>query len=112
MFAGSRVSLKTASAIRSATSDSPDASAPTPHGSCANNSNPKYAMSGPSVNPAPNAIPISAIPFARFSGVVQSAITAAAVPTLAPAMPAPIRASSMSAMASSAWFASRVTAKP
>ena len=50
-------------------------------------------MSGPNVNPTPNAMPIRAMPFARFSGGVQSAITAAAVPTLAPAIPAPIRAS-------------------
>ena len=57
-------------------------------------------MSGPSVNPAPNAMPINAIPRARRSGVVQSAITAAAVPTLAPAIPAPTRDSNIKLRAS------------
>ena len=36
-------------------------------------------MSGPNVNPMPNAAPISAIPFERFSGGVLSAMTADAV---------------------------------
>ena len=52
------------------------------------------------------------MPFARFSGGVQSAITAAAVPTLAPAMPAPMRARSMRPMARVADEAGSVTAKP
>ena len=42
------------------------------------------------------------MPRARFSGVVQSAITAAAVPTLAPAMPAPIRESRINPIATAA----------
>ena len=42
------------------------------------------------------------MPRARFSGVVQSAITAAAVPTLAPAMPAPSRDSSIRPIAMAA----------
>ena len=74
-----------------ATTDSDAAIAPTPHGCFWKIDNPKYAMSGPNVKPMPNAAPISAMPFARFSGVVQSAITAAAVPIVAPAAPAPIR---------------------
>ena len=64
------------------------------------------------MNPAPNAMPMSAIPFARLSGGVQSAITAAAVPTLAPAMPAPIRERSMRPIANPALEAGSVTAKP
>jgi hypothetical protein len=64
------------------------------------------------VNPAPNAIPMRAIPFARRSGGVQSAITAAAVPTLAPAIPAPTRAASISPTAKAADPAGRATANP
>ena len=67
-------------------------------------------MSGPSVNPAPKAMPMRAMPLARFSGVVQSAITAAAVPTLAPAMPAPTRETNRSATARVASLAGSVTA--
>ena len=71
---------------------------------------PKYAISGPSVNPAPNAIPINAIPRARRSGVVQSAITAAAVPTLAPAIPAPTRENNIRPNASWDWLNGKDTA--
>ena len=40
----------------------------------------------------PNAAPMRAMPCLRFSGVVQSAMTAWAVEMVAPAMPAPMRA--------------------
>ena len=39
------------------------------------------------MNPSPNAAPTMPIPFARFSGVVESAMKACAVGMLAPAMP-------------------------
>jgi hypothetical protein len=57
-------------------------------------------------------MPMSAMPRARFCGVVQSAITAAAVPTLAPAMPAPMRDRSMSDSAVAARSGGNVTAYP
>ncbi len=60
----------------------------------------------------PNAAPISAIPFARFSGVVQSAITAAAVLTLAPAIPAPTRLARSSAIARVACSGGNAQANP
>ena len=48
-------------------------------------------IAGPKTKPRPKAAPIRPIPFARFSGVVVSAMTAWAVETVAPAMPANIR---------------------
>lgn len=69
-------------------------------------------MSGPKVNPRPNAAPMSAIPLARRSGGVQSAMTAAAVLTLAPATPAPIRLSRIRARASVPDSGGRVEARP
>ena len=49
-------------------------------------------IAGPKMNPRPNAAPMSPMPFARVSGVVVSAMNACAVETLAPAMPARVRA--------------------
>src|SRR5205085_6911502 len=62
------------------------------------------------VKPTPNAAPIRAMPRLRCSGGVQSAITAAAVEIVAPAMPAPMRATNISATASVACAGSMVAA--
>ena len=69
-------------------------------------------MSGPKVNPMPNATPIRAMPCDRFSGAVLSAMTALAVLTLAPAMPAPVRLTNSSTSASVAEVVGSVQANP
>ena len=54
-------------------------------------------MAGPKMKPSPNAAPTRPMPFARFSGVVMSAMYACAVGMLPPAMPPRIRAAKISA---------------
>ncbi len=60
------------------------------------------AMAGPNVKPMPNAMPISAMPWARSFSEVRSAITAWAIDTVAPAIPAPTRATKRSVRPSAA----------
>jgi hypothetical protein len=50
------------------------------------------------MKPSPNAAPTRPIPFARFSGVVTSAMYACAVGMFAPAMPAAMRAANSTAI--------------
>jgi hypothetical protein len=49
-------------------------------------------MAGPKINPRPKAAPTRPMPFARFSGVVESAMNACAAGMFAPAIPAKILA--------------------
>src|SRR6516165_2070017 len=67
---------------------------------------------GPKVKPMPKAAPIRAMPCLRRSGGVQSAITACAVEMVAPATPAPMRATKNSATASFALASDAVRHSP
>ena len=62
------------------------------------------------MKPIPKAAPINAMPLLRFSLEVQSAITACAVPIVAPQIPAPMRAAKSRKRARCADSAGRVEA--